>query len=226
MIPYRTMACVLAVALMAAGAQAGTLSVMPIKLEVIGPASASVVTLKNEGDGLLNAQIRVFHWTQPAGDDSLEPTDDVAASPPIASIPPGGTLQVRVMRTRQEPVQGEEAYRVVVDELPDPNRQRNGVIALVMRYILPAFFLSPDASQPKLTWGLRKQGGKLFLAATNSGDKEARIADLSLGRTIVGKGLAGYVLGHSTRMWPLKGAGAGVVKARSEQGPLSAPLAR
>lgn len=207
-------------------AEAASLSVLPIKLEVIAPNASSVATLKNEGDRPLNVQIRLFRWAQTDGDDKLVPTQDVVASPPIASIPANGEYHVRIMRTLRTPVLGEENYRLVVDELPDINRQRNGVVAIVMRYIIPVFFLSADASQPKLSWSMVKRSGKVFLAAANSGDKESRIADLSLGEKVVAKGLAGYVLGHSTKVWAMNGLTASTVKASSEQGPFDAPLLR
>jgi fimbrial chaperone protein len=130
------------------------------------------------------------------------------------------------MRANKEPFHGEENYRLVVDELPDANRQRNGAVAVVVRYIVPVFFLAQDASPARLTWSLLRQNGSNMLSAENSGDKEIRIADLSLGRSLIGKGLAGYVLGHSTKVWPLTKAGAGQVKAQTDKGPLSASLGR
>ena len=210
----------------ASGAQASSLSVTPIKIEVVEPGASSSAILRNGGDQPLNAQIRVFRWTQTDGEDTLESSQDVIASPPVASIDPHGEFHVRVMRTSQEPIQGEENYRLVIDELPDANRQKNGLVSVVVRYVVPLQFLSADASQSRLTWSITNHDRRTFLAATNSGDKSARIADLSLGKTVVGKGLAGYVLGHSTKFWPLKGASSGEVKARSEQGPINAALAR
>ena len=202
----------------ATGAQAGALSVMPIKMEVVEPGTSASATLRNDGDRALNAQIRVFRWSQVNGQDKLEPTEDVVASPPIASVPPGGEFHVRVIRANQAPLHGEENYRLVLDELPDANRQRNGAVAVVVRYVVPVFFLAQDASQPQLTWRLSHQSGTNVLSAENSGDKEIRISDLLLGRSLIGKGLAGYVLGHSTKVWPLTKAAAGPGQGSDRQG--------
>jgi P pilus assembly chaperone PapD len=93
--------------------------------------------------------------------------------------------------------------------------------------------MSPDASQPRLSWSIARRGGATVLAATNSGDKRIQIIDLRLivakGRTLmVGKGLAGYVLGHSARAWTLPskaGSVSGaVVVAASDHGPIRIPV--
>ena len=65
------------------------------------------------------------------------------------------------------------------------------------------FFLSGEASQPRLTWTVRSVKGKRMLVATNAGDKHLRISALKVGSTTVVPGLAGYVLGHSSKKWQL-----------------------
>lgn len=230
--PYARLSAALCCLLVsAAAASAASLTVAPILIEAPGTGVATV-TLRNRENRPLNAQVRVFRWTQDAGEDRLEPTEDVVVSPPVVTIEPGGDYTVRVQRATSGDVAAEEAYRVVVDELPNPNRQRNGTIAVVLRYLIPAFFLSPDASQPHVAWSVQTRDGRAMLVATNNGDKRLQLADLKVkggGRTVmVGKGLAGYVLGHSTRAWPLpaSAAHAGSVSAISDHGPINAPVAR
>jgi fimbrial chaperone protein len=213
-------------------AEAASLSVVPISVDVVRPATIGTVTLRNKESRPLAAQVRVFRWTQIDGEDRLEPTEDVVASPPIVTINSGADYVVRLERTAAREIAGEEAYRAVIDELPNPNRQRNGAIALVLRYLVPVFFLSPDAAQPRLVWSLAHRGGATLLQAVNGGDKRIQIVDLKLGAAdralMVGKGLAGYVLGHSTRSWVLP-AKAGLtsgaaVFASSDHGPIHASL--
>ena len=213
-------------------AEAASLSVVPISVDVVRPAAIGTVTLRNRESRPLSAQVRVFRWTQVDGEDRLEPTEDVVASPPIVTINSGADYVVRLERIAAREIAGEEAYRAVIDELPNPNRQRNGAIALVLRYLVPVFFLSPDAAQPRLVWSLAHRGGATLLQAVNGGDKRIQIVDLKLGAAdralMVGKGLAGYVLGHSTRSWVLP-AKAGLtsgaaVFASSDHGPIHASL--
>jgi fimbrial chaperone protein len=213
--------------------RASSLSVVPISIDIVQPAAIGTLTLRNREARPLNAQVRVFRWTQVDGQDRLEPTQDVIPSPPIVTINAGADYVVRLQRTAAGEIAGEEAYRAVIDELPNPNRQRNGTIALVLRYLVPVFFLSPDAAQPKLVWSLARRNGRTMLTAANSGDKRIQMVDLDLGasaghRATIAKGLAGYVLGHSTRAWvvaakarPLDSA---TVFAGTDHGPIHAPL--
>jgi fimbrial chaperone protein len=217
--------------MVASTAYAGSLSVLPISVAVPQPATIATLTLRNREERPMNAQVRVFRWTQIDGKDRLEETSDVVASPPIVTINANEDYIVRLQRVASGEVTGEEAYRTVIDELPNPNRQRNGSIAIVLRYLIPTFFLSPDASQPRLTWSLAHSGGVTRLTAANSGDTRIRIADLKVkrgGRTVmVARGLAGYVLGHSTMEWdvPRDAGGASEVVADSDHGPVQAAVA-
>jgi fimbrial chaperone protein len=213
-------------------AKAASLRVSPILIEAGAQANTSI-TLSNRESRPLNAQVRVFRWSQKDGQENLVPTDDIVASPPIISIGSHEDYVVRLQRTVGEEPIDEEAYRVVVDELPNPDRQRNGTVAVVIRYIVPAFFSSAEASQPRLKWSLGHRDGHTVIVAENSGDKRIQVTNLGLktgSRTVViEKGLAGYVLGHSVKEWPLGLAlsnirGATVV-AMSDHGAISVSLA-
>ena len=213
-------------------AEAASLRVSPILIDGGAQANTSI-TLRNQENRPLNAQVRVFRWSQKDGEEQLVPTDDVIASPPIVSVEPRGDYVVRLQRTTgQEPVV-EEAYRVVVDELPNPDRQRNGTVAVVLRYIVPAFFFPPDATQARVRWSIQRRDGHAVLVAENAGDKRLQLTNLAIksaGRTaLVEKGLAGYVLGHSSKEWPLapklSGLRGGAVVAMSDRGSVNAPLA-
>ena len=213
-------------------ANAASLRVSPILID--GGAQANMtITLRNQDIRPLNAQVRVFRWSQKDGEEQLVPTDDVIASPPIVSVGPREDYVVRLQRTTgQEPVT-EEAYRVVVDELPNPDRQRNGTVAVVLRYIVPAFFFPPDATQARIRWSISRRDGRAVLVAENSGDKRLQLVNLGIktgNRTsLIEKGLAGYVLGHSVKEWPLgsklSGVRGGTVVATSDRGSVNAPLA-
>ncbi|RFB79443.1 fimbrial biogenesis chaperone [Methylovirgula sp. 4M-Z18] len=224
------LAATLAIALvLSSAARAGALSVLPILIE---GDSRTTLTLKNQDSRPLNIQIRVFKWTQVDGEDRLEPTDEVVVSPPIVAVAPNQDYVVRLQRMSSEPPAQEEAYRVVVDQLPNPNRQRNGTVEVVLRFLVPAFFGSPDESQPRLRWALETRGGRRVLVAENSGDRRVQLTNLALkkGNRVVSvqKGLAGYVLGHSEKVWPVPanvagGAGTSVI-SMSDRGAINAAL--
>ena len=222
-----TILSLLAFVLMAQVAQAASLSVSPIRLDVPAPGSSGSMTLRNEAALPVNIQIRIFKWVLKDGEDFYEETDNVVATPPVATVPPGGSALVRIVRTANASVIGEESYRLIVDEIPDANRVRNVGVNVALRYAIPVFYLNGDASQAKLAWSIRTVSGKRMLVATNTGDKSSRIAKLRLDKTVIQAGLAGYVLGHSTRMWPLPAKASGArVLADTDSGPIDAPVAR
>ena len=222
-----TILSLLAFVLMAQVAQAASLSVSPIRLDVPAPGSSGSMTLRNEAALPVNIQIRIFKWVLKDGEDFYEETDNVVATPPVATVPPGGSALVRIVRTANASVIGEESYRLIVDEIPDANRVRNVGVNVALRYAIPVFYLNGDASQAKLAWSIRTVSGKRMLVATNTGDKSSRVAKLRLDKTVLYAGLAGYVLGHSTRMWPLPAKASGArVLADTDSGPIDAPVAR
>ena len=222
-----TILSLLAFLFLVPAAQASSLSVSPIRLDVPAPSSSASVTLRNEAALPVNIQIRIFKWMLKNGEDFYEESDDVVATPPVATIPPGGSALVRIVRTGGAPVVGEESYRLIVDEIPDANRVRNIGVNVALRYAIPVFFLNAESSQAKVAWSIRTVSGKRMLVATNTGDKSSRVAKLRLDKTVLYDGLAGYVLGHSTRMWPLPAKASGArVLADTDSGPIDAPLAR
>ncbi len=211
---------------LASSASASSLSVAPIRIDIPEPGNSGSVTIRNEDARATNVQIRVYKWSLADGDDSYEETEEVAATPPVAEIAAGGAVTVRILRSSGAAAT-EDAYRLVVDEIPDANRVKNIGVNVAVRYTIPVFFLNADASQPKLEWSLRQDGGKRILDAVNSGDKHIRLNGMSVGGAQLYKGLAGYVLGHSTRSWVLPSrAKATRVVSESDAGRIDATISQ
>ena len=226
-------AAALAVSVCCRAASAGALQVAPVNLQVTGTGGATALQLTNGGAQPLVAQIRVFRWSQTNGVETLEPTDAVVASPPAATLPPHAQYTVRVVRLDPTPVVGEESYRLIVDELPDANRARNGAINMVLRYSVPLFFTEPSASQPRLAWSLRRgKGGRLVASAVNEGQRHLRLSEMTIraggAKAAFGEGLVGYVLGKSSMSFSSKnvagapGAGSASISANTDMGRLDA----
>ena len=211
---------------------AAALQVSPVNIQVDIPTAASTITVSNPGDTPLTSQFRIFKWTHQNGKDELIATREVVVSPPLTRLLPGQPYIVRIVRVSKQPVNGEEAYRLLVDEIPnasDPAPSYGARFAI--RQSIPVFFTVP-AAVPKLTWGATIKNGKILLQARNEGSKRMRIFALkvtnSAGDVIsVGKGFAGYVFGHSTEQWTLTAGEKGFVSgatvtiiAQGENGPI------
>lgn len=211
---------------------ATSLQISPVLIDLAGAAAAAKIAVSNAGDKPIHAQIRVFKWSQKDGKDVVEPTQDVVASPPIATIEANSEQIVRIVRLDRSPLSREASYRLLIDQIPDRSAPTRSAVTFAMRYSVPVFFAPAHQAAPKLTWSLAHRNGVATLTATNSGSRRVRIAELGISResgaTVAArKGLLGYVLGGSTASWEFPGVnlprGTTVsITARGDDGPIDA----
>jgi fimbrial chaperone protein len=215
-------------------AQAAQLQIEPMVVEVTAPGAAATLTLRNELASEANIQIRVFRWSQSDGKETLEPTTDVVASPPAVTMSPGKDYIARIVRVTKRPVSGEEAYRIFIDQLPEPAQKRAQTVNLLVRYSIPAFFTDKQGGAPSVRWSLTSHQGDLVLSAQNDGDRRLRLSsvrlkDSSEATISFGSGLLGYVLNRSLMSWTVPGGshafragGLVSITAESDRGPIHA----
>lgn len=235
-----------ALALVSAGfflpvVHAASLQVTPISVDFGVKDQSRSLWLSNTGNSELRAQVRVFVWTQENGQDKLEPTREVVASPSMVTIPPKGRQLVRLVRLNVASAGVERSYRLMVNELPvsDGKEQSSG-LSFLLQYSIPVFIAplrsaseeadqSAAAEADTLRVSLKKRkDGEFLFTAINKGVRRHKIADLEVrgpdGKQIVlAQGLLGYVLAGQERSWALKlnppvEIGAGELKARLVDG--------
>lgn len=201
----------LAAALLLASAHAGaaSLQVAPTSITVDAARQAEGLLLANTGDASLHAQARVYRWTQVDGEDVLEPTRDLAISPPMLEVAAGGEQLVRVVRLGLAPATVEASYRVVVDELPVDDGGGEG-LRFVLRYSIPVF-IAAQAGEATPALSLGRSGDGRALEIANAGTGHARVSDLAFitadgQRHDIAPGLSGYVLPGASRRWQLPDA--------------------
>ncbi|HEX2529844.1 MAG TPA: molecular chaperone [Burkholderiaceae bacterium] len=206
--------CLAWLAALACGtAAASGLQVAPVSLTIPPTQNADGLWLSNTGDKILHAQVRVYRWTQEGGEDKLTPSRGVLVSPPMLQLPAKGRQLIRVIRTGAPPNgpgATEEAYRVVIDELPVDTQGKKG-LQFVLRYSIPVFIQPAGAlpSAPQLTWTLGQEAGKAVLEVANASGSHVQLANLTFTdssghRTTVHAGLLGYVLPGAQMRWILK----------------------
>lgn len=190
-------------------AVAGSVHVMPTTLTLPPGKATAVITVTNEGKAPANVQVRVFAWDQQGNRDNLNPTQKVVASPPMVTLAPKQTQAIRVVRVEKSAATAEEAYRLLVDEIPDTKNPPQVGIAVQMRYSVPVFVL-PRADMPagNVTVTAQLDGGTLSLHAQNQGQAHVQAANVSIEHaggttTPVVPGLLGYVLPGQAMQWTL-----------------------
>ena len=209
----RFVAVFAALLLAASLAAASGLQVSPVSLSLQPRQNAEGLWLSNTGENVVHAQVRVYRWTQDGGAEQLTPSRGLIVSPPMLQIAPGDRQLIRVIRPGA-PAGGsgaaEEAYRVIVDELPVDAEKRKG-LQFVLRYSLPVFIEAAGSAspQPQLRWTLRRDGERTLLEVSNNGAVHAQLAELQFvdaagQRTEAHGGLLGYVLPGAQMRWVLK----------------------
>ncbi|WP_333011068.1 molecular chaperone [Kluyvera sichuanensis] len=198
-------------ALFSGTAAASGLQVTPVTLTLQQNQRAEGLWLSNSGDSPVNAQVRVFHWSQSGYSDQLSSSQGLVISPPMLNIPPGGKQLIRVIRTGP-PTKVEDAYRLSINELPPSTTTttKKNSLQFVMHYSVPVFIQPPGATETlaKLQWQVAHSDGRVWLQVNNQGEGHAQLAEVTLitasgSRKNITPGLLGYVLPGSTMRWPL-----------------------
>lgn len=191
--------------------------VWPVDPTIKRGEQATAVWIENQGVAPLTVQIRAFGWSQPGGVEALSDQDQVVASPPIATVPTGQRQMVRLIR-RNPAGPAEQSFRLLIDELPAPPSPDKPAgttagLGVQMRYSIPLFTYTQDpaALGADLKASLEQEGGKSYLALSNTGAKHARLVNLrgAPDEPSLVAGLVGYVLPGQTMRFPLPDQAAG-----------------
>lgn len=204
----------------------GSVLVWPIFQNIEADQQGTELWLENRGNQSVHMQVRILSWHQDNGKDRYADQSNIIASPPFATIMPKQRQLIRLIRVTAPPISGEQAFRIILDELPDtavPAERSGAGLVLQMRYVLPLFTYasgvwtqqrldrpgrSSRVTEPRLNWSLVDVNGKHILQIHNSGNVHARLTNVywssssasEKGKLQLAKGLLGYILpGQSMR---------------------------
>ncbi|WP_071608980.1 molecular chaperone [Entomohabitans teleogrylli] len=206
---------------------ASSVLVWPVYQTIAADQKSSALWLENRGSTPTTLQVRVLAWQQQDGRERYADQNNAAASPPFATVPPGQRQLVRLVRLKPVPAGQEQAYRIIIDEIPATQPASAGDagsaagVQLRMRYVLPLFMAGegltlpaddgtrPLTSTPALRWQITQSEGKSWLTVHNQGQVHARLSNVFWGHSAGSKtlsladGYLGYVLPGQTMRWPL-----------------------
>jgi fimbrial chaperone protein len=239
----RTLPIVALLGLLAAlPAGASTFNIAPIRAELAGSHRTSVLTLANADDEAVVVQVHVVAWSQDNGEERLDETRDLLATPPVLQIAGKAEQIVRVALRREPDALRELTYRIIFEEVPQAAPVDFTGLRVALRLSVP-IFVAP-AQRPAaaaLSWEAhRLQNGDVEIAATNHGTGHLQVSDFAL-RSGALSGLQGmtskYVLPGSRMTWTLRSSagaevilparptGTDVIRGHSDQGEFSADVA-
>ena len=105
------------------------------------------------------------------------PSDELVTIPPIASIEPGGTQLVRLVR-RQKPQGREATYRILFDQLPPPHQA--GLVQVLLRLSIPVFAEPQTQVAARIRWRIANQEGRSWLIASNDGTRHLTVGNMRI----------------------------------------------
>jgi len=191
--------------LIGASAQAQSMTVLPVSIQMEPGQQATSLTIINQGGAESAVQVRAFAWSQVDGKEQLTASDDVLASPPIATIAPGSAQVVRIV-LRKPAVGTEASYRILLDQIPPAAAP--GTVRIALRLSIPVFAPPTVRVAPHLSFHVEKSvSGQSYLVAVNSGTAHERLREMRLTTTGNGTGLnvnaeaSPYLLSGTTHRW-------------------------
>ena len=189
-----------------ATANAGSFTVNPVRLTLSATQTVAAVTVKNVGSEATVVQLETESWAQHEGQDALASTDEILATPPILTIPPGASRIIRVGLRRAPDPQRELTYRLFLREVPPPEPIAQGLrVALLIS--MPVFVVPPRVPAPQVDWrALRTPDGNIRLQAHNSGQSHIQLGQLEIGTPsgagpVATRNMADYLLPDNGREW-------------------------
>ncbi|HTX60609.1 MAG TPA: fimbria/pilus periplasmic chaperone [Verrucomicrobiae bacterium] len=190
-----------AAAIAAAGwfgvARAADFSILPTTITLSNQPAADV-SLTNTGTTFTRISVHAYAWSQePSLPEKLTESDDVVYFPEIFALAPGGTQRIRV-GSALGPTDKEQAYRLIIQELPTPKAPGGPPsfgVTFLSRVDMPVF-VSPRGPQtrvPKLV-SLAVEHGVATALLANEGTIHIRQSVL----TFTGTDAAGNAIWHET----------------------------
>ncbi len=181
---------------------AGTLQINPVLVEIGSGRRTATVSLRNQEATPVTIRAYALGWRQADGEDVYEESAAVIVSPPIFTIPAGGTQLIRV--GLRSPSGTPQAYRLIVEEVPEANP--GGGIRVALRLNLPLYSAIAAGDAAALRWSARRlPDGEWQVEAVNTGAGYVRLepsaAAAATGLQIEDHINFGTVLPGATRRW-------------------------
>ena len=209
----RQFICASIVSLYSLSSLAASLQVAPISVAFSPQEKAKEIWLTNTSERPIRAQTRVLIWSQVAGQDQVNPTRDLVASPSITEIKAGEQQLIRIIRIASQNTTVEQTYRLLIDELPSSAQaDAQTGLQLLLQYSIPVFIQPTDSIAMRNGLTLLNQVNFQYqnqqLIVKNNAKSHIRISELTYinpngERIPLINGLVGYALAGQSMRWDI-----------------------
>jgi fimbrial chaperone protein len=189
-------------------AVAGSFNVSPVRVELSPQIRTQALTVRNDGSEPSVVQVRLYAWSQDAGQDILQPTHELLVSPPVFTVQPGHSQLLRIALRSPPAADRQLSYRAVLEEVPAQGRAGGPALQVALRISLPVFVEPTVEAAPRIDWNARlADDGKLLVSAHNGGNGHIQLGDFTLrdaaGQAVAEQQQVSYILPGQTRTWTL-----------------------
>jgi fimbrial chaperone protein len=174
-------AAFVAAAWAATGAHATEFAVSPIRVEFVPGMMSETIAVSNDAKQRLRVKVRLTEWTQDAqGKDVYTDSTDLIWFPRQMDVDPGARRLVRV-GVKTPAGQAERAYRLYIDEEPDPSTTGGRAqVAFNFSFGVPIFVVPPGARAAPVVGEPTLAKGKLSLEVRNTGNHYFRLSRVAV----------------------------------------------
>ncbi|MEA3177579.1 MAG: fimbrial chaperone protein [Gammaproteobacteria bacterium] len=188
-------------------ASAGSFAVSPVRVTLTPSQSVAAIRVQNEGTEATVVQLETYDWSQHDGENVLTATNELLATPPILTIPPGGSRVIRVGLRRSRDAQREVTYRLMLREVPPPDPIAQS-LRVALQISMPVFVLPAGPTSPDVHWrAALTDDGHIRVLAKNTGSAHIQLGHLELapagGAAVAAQDMSTYILPDNGHEWTL-----------------------
>lgn len=179
-----TSALLLCLGLLPLASEAADVTLMPVNVKLDSANDRATVQVANNGTEPVVMQAEAIAWTRVNGVDVDGATTDIIVNPPVFTVKPGQTQVVRVGLRRNQELQQEGTYRIVLREVPTLRMSDignvSGSVRVLMALRVPVY-VAPAKVVRNEKWKLSKDSnGEMTAVVSNAGNVHMKIAELRL----------------------------------------------
>ena len=186
---------------------AGSFGVAPTRIDLGNGTRSGLIEVTNDDARKLSFQVRLAAWKQDAaGQDGYAESQDLIFFPPLFTVNAGDKRVIRVGLKGAEAPASELAYRLYIEEIPEPTAAASGSeVKVVLRFGVPVFVAPAKASRAFTLDDVALQPGKVTFRIRADGNQGAKFEVLKLvqGDRTLAEATGWYVLPGATRAFEL-----------------------
>jgi fimbrial chaperone protein len=191
-----------------ASSHAGSVQITPVRINLSGAAKVAVLTVHNTGAEESIMQVTLNKWVLGEQGYAYEPSQELVVTPLTFRLTPGDQQIVRIGLRGNAPIDNEAAYRLLVEEVPQPASAGSTQTRLLVRHDLPLFIAPARAAKPALDIAVTCAANGPHLRINNIGNVHSQVrsvvlADVNSSAMLARWDTFDYLLPGAQKTWEL-----------------------